>query len=229
MQFYSWVDTSAGADSTTSCSVHSSTPACTALRKQVSRRLLEQQIVTRYAAAHRIQLTSQDHRHVEIELQRLQSPQSGTQRLFSNHGVSPQFMRGVLQNQLLVRHVEAKVVGSAALSGPSFRMRKYVFAPGNQSYKSAIDLATGGVSTSGAHLPPVHWVAAYRLPSHVRSLAGLAGKGDFVGPSLQGASYVVYQILGHGVHRYGLPAREQIEARLFRSWLAKMLSTIRSK
>ena len=72
-------------------------------------------------------------------------------------------------------------------------------------------------------------MAAYRLPSQVLSQAKVAGKGDYVGPTLEGASYVVYQILGHGVHRYGLPARQQSEARFFRLWLAKRMSQIQPK
>jgi hypothetical protein len=135
-------------------------------------------------------------------------------------------MRSILRNQLLVKHVEAAVVGKDALAGLSFRMRKYVFGIDRQSYKSAIDFATGGVSDASGQTPPVHWVAAYRLPTQVRSQADVAGKGDYVGPTLEGASYVVYQVLGHGVHRYGLPAREQVEARSFRVWLAKRISQI---
>jgi hypothetical protein len=228
-RFYSWVDTAASGDGTTMCSVHSTTPACATLRKQVLRRLLEEQIVAEYASQHRIRLSATDSSRVDREMKRLQSPHSGTQRLFSTERVSPNFMRGILRNQLLVKRVEAAVVGKTALAGPSFQTRKYVFGIDHQSYQSAIDLATGGVNDAAGHTAPIHWVAAYRLPVHVRSLAGAAGNGDYVGPSLQGPSYVVYQILGHGVHKYGLPAREETEARIFRAWLANRRSQIRPK
>jgi hypothetical protein len=229
LQFYSWVDTSGSGNGTTGCSVSSPTPACGTLRRQVLRRLLEERIVAEYAAQRGIRLSPSDSKRVEVEMTRLQSPHSGTQRLFSTERVSPQFMRSILRNQILVKHVEAAVVGRNAFAGPSFRVRKYIFGIDRQSYKSAINFATGGVSTASGQTPPVHWVAAYRLPTQVRSQADVAGRGDYVGPTLEGGSYVVYQILGHGVHRYGLPARQQIEARSFRLWLAERMSQIQPK
>ena len=92
------------------------------------------------------------------------------------------------------------------------------------SYKSAIDLATGGVNEVSGHIPPIHWVAAYRVPGSMRSLIAVATKGDFVGPTLEGSSYVVYQVLGRGNHRYGLPARQQIQARTFQAWLTQPMA-----
>jgi hypothetical protein len=227
LRFYSWVDTTASAGSASSCTVRSTTPACITLRKQVLHRLLEEQVVTNYAASHNIRLSASDSRRVNRELKRLQAPYAGTQRLFSTERVSPRFMRTVLQTQLLVKRVEASVVDQSLLAGPSYKLRKYVFALNRRSYKSALDLATGGVSAAGGQAPPVHWVAAYRLPGHVRALVNLASKGDYVGPTSEGASYVVYQVLGRGEHRYGLPAREQIEARAFRTWLSKHMAEIR--
>jgi hypothetical protein len=229
LQFYSWVDTTTPGNGTTTCSVRSTSPSCVTLRKQVVRRLMEERIVTEFAAQHSIRLSSADRSRVDREMKRLQSPHSGTRRLFGANRVSPHFMRGVLQTQLLVRRVEAAVVGKAALVGPSFRLRKFVFGGDQRGYKSATDLATGGINGAAGPSPPIHWVAAYRLPAQLRSLAGLARKGDYVGPSPQGGSYVVYQILGHGVHRYGLPAREETEARSFRAWLATRMSQTQPK
>lgn len=229
LRFYSWVDISSSGDRPTACTVRAETTACGTLRKQVVRRVLEERVVTEYAAHHGVRLSASDARRIEREMKRLQSPHSGTQRLFSTERVSPHFMRGVLQNQLLVRLVEAAVVGKAALVGPSFRLRKYVFGIDSRSYKSAIDFATGGVIDAASHRAPIHWVATYRLPVHVRSLAGVASDGDFVGPTLVGPAYVVYQVLGHGIHRYGLPAREETEARIFRAWLDKRMSRIAPK
>jgi hypothetical protein len=227
LRFYSWVDTTASGASATSCTVHSTTPACTTLSKQVLHRLLEEQVVTNYAKNHNIRLSASDSSRVEQELKRLQSPHAGTQRLFSTERVSPGFMRTVLQTQLLVKRVESSVVDQSLLAGPSYKLRKFVFALDRRSYKSALDLATGGVSAAGEQAPPVHWVAAYRLPAHVGALVNLASNGEYVGPTSEGATYVVYQVLGRGEHRYGLPAREQIEARAFRTWLSKHMAEIR--
>jgi hypothetical protein len=190
-------------------------------------RLLEEQVVTNFAARHRIGLSASDSGRIDRELKRLQSPHAGTQRLFSTERISPRFMRTVLRTQLLVKRVESTVVDRAVLAGPSFKLRKYVFGLDKRSYKSALDLATGGASVGGSREPPVHWVASYRLPARVRSLADVAGNGDFVGPTLEGPAYVVYQVLGRGVHRYGLPARQEIEARSFRTWLSKQMAQIK--
>ena len=132
-------------------------------------------------------------------------------------------MRTVLQTQLLVKRVDATVVGKRAFSGPSYKLRKYVFGLDQLSYKRALDLATTGTATTSVPTPPVHWVAAFRLTRHVRDLLAVASAGVFVGPVQQGSAYFVYELLGHGAHAYGLPARQQMEARAFRSWLAKRL------
>ncbi len=229
LHFYSWVDASQPRDGATSCSTRSSTAACVTLRRQVLHRLLEEQVVAKYAAHNGIELSKSDIARVERELKQLRAPQAGTAKLFTNEGISPAFMRTVLQNQLLVKRVEAAVVGKAALTGPSFRLRKYVFGADRQSYRSAVDLATGGVNDIPGHTSITHWVAAYRLPPHVRSLVDVASKGDYVGPTLEGTSYVVYQILGRGNHRYGLPARQQIMARTFKAWLGQALAKLQPK
>jgi hypothetical protein len=229
LHFYSWVDATQSGDGTTSCSTRSTNTACTTLRTQVLRRLREERVVASFARQHGIQLSANDMTRVEHELKRLRSPHSGTARLFSSEGISPVFMRNVLQNQLLVKRVEDAVVSKAALSGPSFRLRKYVFGRDGHSYKSAIDLATAGVNDAPGHIPPIHWVAAYRLPRSVRSLMAVATSGDYVGPVLEGPSYVVYQPFARGIHRYGLPARHQIEARTFRAWLSQRMAARQSR
>jgi hypothetical protein len=63
----------------------------------------------------------------------------------------------------------------------------------------------------------------------VRSLIGVAGNGDYVGPTLDGSSYVVYKILGRGDHRYGLPARQEILARTFQLWLRQRMAKLQPK
>src|SRR5579859_7322672 len=135
LHFYSWVDATQAGDGATSCSTRSTTRACVILRAQVLRRLVEERVVAQYAAEHGIRLSSSDARRVERELQRLQSPQSGTAKLFTSERISPAFMRSVLENQLLVKHVEAAVVGNAALRGPSFHLQKYVFGTDRMSYR----------------------------------------------------------------------------------------------
>jgi hypothetical protein len=229
LRFYSWLDATQSGDGATSCTTRSVSIACATLRQQVSRRLIEERVVANYAARHGIQLSGSDARRVARELKRLQSPHSGTARLFTTERVSPAFMRTVLQNQLLVKRVEAAVVAKAALSGPSFRLRKYVFGADRTSYQSAIDLATGGAAGLSGRPPPTHWVAAYRLLPRIRSLVAVAGAGDYVGPTLEGPSYVVYQVLGRGNHRYGLPARQDIEARFFRTWLVRRMAKVQPK
>ena len=224
LRFYSWVDTSASGAGGISCSLPSATTACATLRKQVLHRLLEEQVITNYAMHHNIQLSASDSSRVNRELKRLQSPLAGTQRLFSTERVSPRFMKTVLRTQLLVRRVESKVVDQSLLTGPSYRLRKYVFPLDGAGYKRALDLATGGVSSGVGQPQPVHWVAAYRLSAHVRALLDLASDGQYVGPTSEGASYVVYQVLGRGEHRYGRPAREQVEANAFRTWLSKRMA-----
>jgi hypothetical protein len=229
LHFYSWVDATQSGDGTTSCSARSTSTACTTLRAQVLLRLREERVVANFARQHGIRLSASDTTRVEHELKRLRSPHSGTARLFSSEGISPVFMRSVLQNQLLVKRVEAAVVSKSTLSGPSFRLRKYVFGRDGHSYKSAIDLATAGAKHAPGHIPPIHWVAAYRLPRPVRSLIAVAADGDYLGPTLEGSSYVVYQLLDHGIHRYGLPARQQIEARSFKAWLSQRMAVRQSR
>lgn len=229
LHFYAWVDATQAGDGTTSCSTRSTARACVTLRAQVLRRLMEERVVADYAAQHGIRLSRSDTARVERELKKLRAPQSGTAKLFTTERISPAFMRSVLQNQLLVKHVEAAVVEKAALSGPSFHLQKYVFRTDRQSYRNAIDLATSGVNTVAGRAAPTHWVAAFRLSAHVRSLIGVASNGDFVGPVLEGGSYVVYKVLGRGDHRYGLPARQQILARSFELWLHQRLRKLQPK
>lgn len=229
LRFYSWVDTTQVGNGATSCSARSTSRACVTLRAQVLRRLLEERIVSEYAAQHGIRLSHSDSGRVARELKRLESPGSSTAKLFTTERISPAFMRSVLRNQLLVKHVEAAVVGKSALSGPSFHLQKYVFGTDRPSYRSAIDLATGGANGVPGQASSTHWVAAYRLSAHVRSLIRVAANGDYVGPTREGSSYVVYKILARGNHRYGLPARQQILAQSFRLWLQKRLAKVQPR
>jgi hypothetical protein len=182
-------------------------------------------MVAAYAARHSVHLTSSDTHQIDADLRELQASDSPTSGLFKQHRVSPSFMRSVLRAQLLVNRVEDAITPKARLRGPSYRMRKFVFARDSASYREAVDLATSGVAAVHLHPPPIHWVAAQRLDRKVRSQAVLAGTGDYIGPFIVSGRYVVYEVLGHANHAFGKPARQLIEAQVFRSWLRSHTGT----
>jgi hypothetical protein len=223
LRFYSWVDEGAAQQGNAVCSASAENPECATFRAQVLSRLIEERLVTQYAAAHKISLTRSDLAKVEEELARLQAPHSGTDRLFVAERVSPRIIRSVLETQLLVRRVEATLVSPQALRGPMLQVRKFVFGLSKHNYRQAVDLATSGTSATTLSATRPLWVALFRLSPQIRRLTTYAAHGAYVGPFRQGTTYVVLQVLGRSTRRYGRPARELIMARAFRSWMKTQL------
>jgi predicted small lipoprotein YifL len=203
-------------------------PACTRLQNQVLRRLLEERVVVHYAHAHHIALSASDQRAVDAELAQLRADPTPVGELLARRLMSVQFCRRLLAMEMLVRKVEKAVVPVEAERGFAFHLRSFTIpiAPGGHgvhAYHRAVDLATDGTPIPRNASIRASWIAPSRLAANVRRVISAAQPGDFVGPFRKPGAYLVIQLLGKRVHRYGRPARQHNESVYFRRWLDRQL------
>lgn len=207
-------------------SCRASSGRCHAIERQVLRRMLEERIVLHYARRRGIRLSPADRQHVLHALGKVTTSGTPTADLLSSGRISLAFLRSVLETEILVRKVERVIAGKRALRGDSYELRRvYIFIPAAQSsraYRDAIDVATTGSLSPGA-VTRTGWTASFRLSRSIRKSLAQAETGQYVGPFRRRRSYLVVQLLAHGIHPYGRPARQAAETRYFQLWIARQL------
>jgi hypothetical protein len=205
-----------------SCNPRSS--ACRRLQRQVLRRLLEEAVVLRYARDHHITLTAADRAVVKRQLSALEVPGSPTATLLQRKVVSHLFLEKLVETQVLVQKVEKAVLAGKGANGPSFHLRIIAIPRGvgvadPVARQEALNLATDGQPVPADAHVRVEWIAAFRLAAHIRAAVSLAQPGDYTGPFHHRRAYLVVQLLGHGIHAYGKPARDRLQTEMFRNWI----------
>lgn len=212
------------------CTIGSSNGVCVRLQSQVLRRLLEEAVVRAYARMHRIALSTSERARVGSELHALAAAAGPTSALLARRRLDLAFLRKLLWNELLVQKVEDIATLRRASAGPSYHLLT-VSIPidpllGKKSaYKSALDLATFGEPIPATGNMRVDWKAAFRLPPRISSALLAAKKGDYVGPFRRRDRYLVVEMLGKGIHRYGRPARTALQTLYFRQWLTAQIAS----
>jgi hypothetical protein len=228
-RFYAWVHQARGVGSL-GCDPGNGAARCTGLQGQALARLIEEHVVMAYASAHHIQLTAREESRIDQEMNDLRLADAAGGSLLRSLGVTPSFMKEIVRREMLVQRVEDTVAPPAVKVGPAFHLRHFfIFYGVEKSRKQARDEALT-LAIAGSPVPDhagvrVDWVAPFRLPSDIRSQLILARPGQFVGPFPGRRSFLVLQLLARGSHRYGQPARQQLEAQYFRRWLARAVSS----
>lgn len=207
--------------------VRPSTP-CNHLRKQLLRRLLEESVVIQYAEHHHIHLSAADRTEVSVQLARLDEAGSVIAQMVARKQISRQFLRSLLDTELLVHRVETLVVPSSSQEGFAYHLRTVTipFAPGGRglnAYHRALNLATDGRPLPRRAVVRIAWIPPRHLALNVRNLVALAEPGQYVGPFKRQDAYLVVQVLGSGSHRVGRSARVSLETRYFHRWIERML------
>ncbi|HLJ68585.1 MAG TPA: hypothetical protein VKX16_14615 [Chloroflexota bacterium] len=210
------------------CEPDSHLSRCVTVRQQALRRLLEEQVVQHYAAAHHIGLP----RPLVLALDRkavnfLQSD-ARVGSLVAEHRISRQFVYALFQKEALIQSVEQSITHGETGSGPAFQVLRILFPFGSKSqqaaaYRSALTLATDGKPMPRSATKKAEWIAPFRLARTARAALASASPGGFVGPFQRGSTYLVIKLLARGHHRYGRRAREVAAARLFKAWLTVQL------
>jgi hypothetical protein len=224
IRFFAWAH-QARAVGTLRCDTGRGTADCRRVQGQALARLIEERVVMAYASTHRIRLTTRDQSRIDQELNGVRQDAAGGD-LLRSLGITPRFMREIVRREMLVQRVEDTVAPQSVKVGPAFHLRHFfIFYGLGKSRKQARDEALT-LATDGAPVPDqagvrVDWVAPFRLPSIIRSQLRLANPGQFVGPFPGNRSFLVLQLLAYRSHRYGKPARQQLEAEYFRRWLAR--------
>jgi hypothetical protein len=224
LRFYAALYPDTGAHRARTCLTGSRAPVCVRLREQVLARLIEEHTVLAWASTHHVTLTQTDRAQANSELARMRADNSPTAGLFTNHHVGVRFMRSVLQRQLLIQKVRAAVTSHAVVAGPAYHIQKYLVHGEGKDRRAAAE----HLATQGRPIPPdtstaLQWQAPFRLATGMVQALDEATPGDFVGPFSTKSGFVVYRLLSRGVHQYGRPAREQLQARYFHSWLTEQL------
>lgn len=204
------------------CNAHSA--RCHLLQQQVLRRLLEETVVLKYARSHQISLSPAERRQVAGELTTVATPGTPAATLLQQKVISPQFLRRLLENQVLVQKVEKHVLAGRGRRGPSYHIRIFAIPRGAGVNDAAVRRQALDLATDGQPVPPsaserVEWVASFRLSQHIRAAVDLAQPGEYTGPFRRKRAYLVVQLLGRGIHAYGRPAREALQVKTFRAWI----------
>lgn len=202
-------------------------PSCAALRRQVLRRLLEEQVVVQYAQHHHIGLSPAQERQVSEQVALLAIPDTPAGRLLAKHKVTRDFVRSLLRNELLVQRVEQAVIPPGLDRGQSYRLRIVTVPIGaggeKAAYQAALDLATNGGAAPPGATDRTEWMAAFRLARSARHILEHAQIGEYVGPYRRPAGFRDFQLLGEKWGRFGRPARLRLETIFFRHWINSRL------
>ena len=223
-RFYAWAHQMGGIGSP-GCGTGNGAVRCTGLQGRALARLIEEHVVMAYASAHHIRLTAREELRIDHEINDLRQADAAGGNLLRSLGVTPSFMKEIVRREMLVQRVEDMVAPRAVKVGPALHLRHFfIFYGVGKSRKQARDEALT-LAIDGAPVPEnagvrSDWVAPFRLPADIRAQVMLARPGQFVGPFRGKQSFLVLQLLARGNHRYGLPARQQLEAEYFRRWLA---------
>jgi hypothetical protein len=224
-RFYAWAHQVRGRG-LLGCDKGRGAARCTELQDQALARLIEEHVVMAYAGVHHIQLTAREKSRMDQEMNDLRQSDVAGGNLLRSLGVTSSFMKEIVRRQMLVQRVEDTVAPPTVKMGPAFHLRHFfIFYGVGKSRKQARDEALT-LATDGSPIPDhagvrVDWVAPFRLPSSIRSQLTVVGRGQFIGPLPGRNSFLVLQLLGRDSHRYGRPARQQLEAEYFRHWLAR--------
>lgn len=208
--------------------------ACDQLHQEALYRLLQQQIVLRYARRHHIALSKSDRLLVAQQLTSLRMPGTTTAALVQRKFISPSFLRSLLTTEILVQKVEAHVVGARADRGYEYHLRTFYLvtphpAGRKRIYRQAIALATNGKPIPNGAFSKTAWLARFRLTRSVRQQVTLASPGQFVGPFRTPGAYLVIQVLARGDHRFARAARDARATRLFREWLRREMKSAHTR
>jgi hypothetical protein len=206
-----------------SCASHASRPACHRLRDQALTRLLQERVVLDYASAHHIRLNRTEQRAIRTEIVRLDGPQAPTRKLFQNGTVSRGFVHSILERQMLVQKVQARVAGQQAAKGPAFKLRRIRLPLPSGLTRARMEaqvssIRRGGPLPTGAE-DRTEWIAQFRVPAEIRKALARARRGAYVGPFQHKGTLLLVQLLGQGKHAFGAPARRKLTSEIFSRWL----------
>jgi hypothetical protein len=215
-----------GVGTAATCAPITRSATCAALTRQALARLIEERIAVSFARSHGITLSNADRAAIAIQMRDLSLTDATTRRLLRERVITRAFLRGLLETEALVRKLEGRLTDERLLSGSSFHIRSFtipLLSAGSvtRTYHQAQTLAVDGGPVPRRSVIAVRWVADFRLPAPVRIALRAAADGDFAGPFRRGSSYLVIQRLAAGTHRYGAPARLQVETRVFQTWLSR--------
>src|SRR5947209_11936163 len=197
-QYYSDPVTLAGQGPPLQCAGADQNWACSVVHRQVLARLLQERVILAYAQSHGIRLDRDDERRINVALNNPTLP----------HGRSIHFLHDVLERELIIQRVEDSVVPASVKQGPSVHIMKYSLPivqllQKHVVYKRALDLATYGSTVPAGTRQREEWEAPFRLPKKARAALDYATVQQFVGPFRYHNTYLVIQLLGRVIHRYG--------------------------
>lgn len=214
------------------CGASSTRHDCTALRRQVLIRMIEERVVLQYAGGHHIVLDSSDQSRLAWAVANLGSSSTSGSTSLSRLHLSQGFLTNLLGRQMLVQKVEKAVVPVSVISGTVLHLRKFIIpavgsAGSKRAHGAALVLATDGAPIPIGTSVRTEWEAPFRLPAPYRTSLAAAHPGDFIGPFSRPDGYEVIEFLGKAWRRYGGPARIPLEQAYFRSWLLREIRLAR--
>jgi hypothetical protein len=225
LQFYAWTYGSDVGSSDPSCTLRSKDVGCRRLEQQVLRRLIEEKVVEEYAAGHRIALSAEDQSAARREATDLLANDTTAANLLAEHKVNRSFIEVLLDREALIRRVENVIGRNQPRAGQALHLREFEVPrltrqDDARTYQQAVDLATDGRPVPPGAMVRTSWIARFHLSAELLNALSTVSPGQFVGPFSHSGYYLDVQFLGRGVHRYGKPARLELQTAYFRQWLA---------
>ena len=222
LRFYAWVRADGAVGSEPACNPDATSGPCLALRRQVLARLIQERLILAYAQSHRIGLSPADDKLVQA---RTDAYTSGKGSSLHRLGITPAFLRGVVQRQILIAKVESKVTArQLASTAPDFYVKRYQVP--TTGGRSSAEKAAATLATAGRPVPPgtrvdTLWLHPSDLNTSARALLQTAEPGQFTGPFPGGHGYLVYRVLDALSSGDPVEARQQTETQYFQSWLER--------
>lgn len=203
--------------------------ACLALRRQVLARLIQEQVVVRYARTHGISLSAADRRQATNQMRALLAPSSDTAGLYGRGPRARGYLLGVLERQLLVTRVENAVVPPGTARGLAYHLRKTLVLSGPHARQQALALATDGSPIPTDAVVTTVWQAPFRIGPVVLAALRGAQPGAFLGPFRRKHGYLVVEFLGSGMRTYSGATSAEVRTSNFQRWLRVQTAAARPR